>query len=791
MATFSVSDMVVGEGDGYVDVIVRLAGQISESASVNYVTAAGTAGSMDYTDVNGTLNFTAGDTFKTVRVHLANDTSAEAMEHFRFNIGSAKYADISTASAMISIVDNDTVAAVPELFVRDVTVDEKDGTAAFVVMLGGPRGQAATHPVTVDYATANMTAEAGSDYGATSGKLTFAPGETVKTIKVNILDDSQEEGLERFLLNLSNPVGAKIVDGQAVAEIGASDAPDVSAPRISASDVTVSEGYGYLDIVVRLSAPSSSEVSVAYATAAGTAAAGFDYVNTSGILIFEPGETTKVVRVELVDDTIIVENTETFRFNLGPASANAIVDKPLTVVTIVDDDGVVPDGGTLYIGTEGPDLIVASDKADDLRGLGGKDRLLGRGGDDRLNGGQDDDYLDGGDGFDTASYRDAPGPVSVDLAAGKSSGADGNDTLVSIEAVEGSAFADRLKGNDESNVIDGGAGPDEMAGGRGADTYYVDDAGDKVTELDNVQTDTGGGGAPLPLDLGSAIDKVIASVNYTLTNFVENLDLAGNGSLQGSGNDLDNILNGNVGDNALNGLAGNDRLAGGGGNDTLDGGTGNDTAVFGGPLQNYRIEKLGTGWRVTDETGADGVDTLKGIETIEFAGKTLALANLPLVGAPRLGQSPDFLFDSVYYLLNHAELVPARTLATASQHYFEAGAGAGFKPNAFFDATYYKNKWPDLTPLNLDNATLFKHFNLFGVWEGRSPGPLFDKFDGNRYLADNPDVAGYVDANVKDFLGSRSNGAIAHYIIYGAAEGRPAVDTLGQPVKLDYSVDFA
>ena len=72
------------------------------------------------------------------------------------------------------------------------------------------------------------------------------------------------------------------------------------------------------------------------------------------------------------------------------------------------------------------------------------------------------------------------------------------------------------------------------------------------------------------------------------------------------------------------------------------------------------------------------------------------------------------------------------------------------------------------------------------MWEGRAPGPTFDTFDGNRYLADNPDVAAYVDAFVADFLGSRSNGAIAHYIIYGAAEQRLSYDTAGQPVVLDY-----
>ena len=789
MATFSVSDMVVGEGDGFVDIVVKLTGQISGSASVNYATAAGTAGSTDYTDASGVLNFATGDSTQTVRVNLTNDKFAEALEHFRFNLSSATNGSVLTPSAMVSIVDNDTLVAKPNLTVRDVIVDEKAGTATFVVLLGGPRGQASANQVTVDYATADLTATAGSDYIGTGGRLTFAPGETVKNVVVNIVDDTQPEGIERFALNLSNVVGATLTDAQGIAEIAANDNASASMAHVTVADVAVSEGYGYVDMAVRLTTPSTGSVYISYATAPGTAAAGFDYTNVSGNLVFLPGETVKVVRIEMIDETQIVENTETFRFNLTSADG-AIIDKPLTVVTIIDDDGPAPSGGTLFVGTTGPDLLIASDGNDSLQGLGGDDQLFGRGGNDSLNGGPGSDYLDGGDGIDTASYKDASGPVNVDLSTGKSSGADGSDTFVSIENIEGSGFADTLTGNTESNVIDGGAGADKMAGGRGADIYYVDNAGDVVTELDNVETNSGSG-LNQPLDLGSAIDKVIASVNYTLTNFVENLDIgAGSTGLSGTGNELDNILTGNPGANALNGMAGNDRLIGGAGNDALDGGTGNDTAVYSGPLQNYRIEKVGTGWKLTDDTGADGVDTLKGIETLEFAGKTLQLANLPPSSPPGYGLNNAFLFDSVFYLINHSELVPAQSLATAAQHYFNSGAAAGYQPNVYFDANYYKTKWADLTPLNLDNSTLFKHFNLFGVWEGRSPGPAFDKFDGTQYLAANPDVAAYVDANVAAFLGSRVNGAIAHFIIYGANEGRAAVDLVGQPIKLDYGVDF-
>jgi hypothetical protein len=178
------------------------------------------------------------------------------------------------------------------------------------------------------------------------------------------------------------------------------------------------------------------------------------------------------------------------------------------------------------------------------------------------------------------------------------------------------------------------------------------------------------------------------------------------------------------------------------------------------------------------------------VEQLEFSDKSFDLVNLPRTSAPTYGKTGTFLFDPVYYLLNNADLVPTQTLATAAEHYLGAGAAQGKAPNSWFDPAYYSNKWADLNALDLDAATLFLHYNLFGVWEGRAAGPKFDAFDGNKYLTDNPDVAAYVDANVADFLNSRSNGAIAHFVIYGSDEQREVFDTDGQAIDFDYSVDL-
>ena len=98
-------------------------------------------------------------------------------------------------------------------------VEGRDATAGFTVTLG----LAAAAAVTVDYATADRTARAGSDYTAVQGALTFAPGETAKTVSVSVLDDAIDEGEERFILRLSNAAGANIADGEAVGTIANSD----------------------------------------------------------------------------------------------------------------------------------------------------------------------------------------------------------------------------------------------------------------------------------------------------------------------------------------------------------------------------------------------------------------------------------------------------------------------------------------------------------------------------------------------------------------------------------------
>ena len=299
--------------------------------------------------------------------------------------------------------------------------------------------------------------------------------------------------------------------------------------------------------------------------------------------------------------------------------------------------------------------------------------------------------------------------------------------------------------------------------------------------------------APARLDAFRALreDYADAFAQFVAVSNGYALDTGGDPGAVGT--DGDDLLEGGAGDDLIEGLAGNDTVAAGAGDDTLvggagddilDGGPGSDTAVFAGARQEYTVQR--SGQTLTVSGGSDGSDTLSSFEHLQFADQTIGLVPLPTEHPPDYGKDVGFLFDEVYYLLANPDLAGTVTPQDALAHYLGGGAAQGRDPNSWFDPAYYANRWQDLQALNLDDATLFMHYNLFGVWEGRSAGPKFDQFDGNRYLTDWPDVALYVDANVDDFLGSRSNGAIAHFIIYGADEQRLAYDTTGALVDTGY-----
>lgn len=169
-----------------------------------------------------------------------------------------------------------------------------------------------------------------------------------------------------------------------------------------------------------------------------------------------------------------------------------------------------------------------------------------------------------------------------DLADHSIVGTAANDQLRADDSgdlLQGLGGDDTLIGGRGNDTLDGGTGRDMMFGGAGDDRYIVDNVGDRVFETaSKLASDT--------YDLGG-IDTVESSVTYSIAasiagrQFIENLTLTGTAAINGTGNDLGNVLTGNAANNALTGLVGNDRLEGQGGNDRLLGDDGNDLLIGG------------------------------------------------------------------------------------------------------------------------------------------------------------------------------------------------------------------
>jgi hypothetical protein len=166
--------------------------------------------------------------------------------------------------------------------------------------------------------------------------VTFAPGETTKTITVPVIGDRLGEPNEMFVVNLSSPTDAIITDGQGAGAILDDE------PRIGISDVTKSEGRKnqttLFTFTVTLLAAYDQPVTMSFLTVNGTATTGDgDYVAKSGTLTFAPGETTKTITIEVKGDNKR-EGNETFFVDLSGISSNALGTKTRGVGTILNDD---------------------------------------------------------------------------------------------------------------------------------------------------------------------------------------------------------------------------------------------------------------------------------------------------------------------------------------------------------------------------------------------------------------------------------------------------------------------
>lgn len=339
----TISDVSVLEGDsGTVTAVftVTLAPTSTQQVTLDYETVDGTAvGTSDYVPDNDTLTFAPGQTSQTITILVNGDTDDEPDETFSVYLSNPTNADILDGQGQAMIIDDD---GLPSLTINDVTAIEGNSgttTATFTVSLS----PADSNPVTVDFATANGTAVAGSDYTTANGTLTFDPGETSQPLNITIQGDQLDEGEhETFTIQLSNAINANLVDDEAA---GVIEDDDISRVSLLNGPPVVEGDLGEVTAVftVSLELPTSFPVTVDYFTQSGTggnfATPGIDFEPISGTLSFDPGETMQIVSVTIYGD-LEVEVDEVFGLYLINANPISIYGSAATA-NILNDDGAV------------------------------------------------------------------------------------------------------------------------------------------------------------------------------------------------------------------------------------------------------------------------------------------------------------------------------------------------------------------------------------------------------------------------------------------------------------------
>ena len=288
---------------------------------------------------------------------------------------------VTVTSASITLTDDDTP---PTLSIDSPAVQEGDADTTTPLRFTVTLSKATAQAVTVKYAgAADGTAEAGADYEAlTAGTLTFAEGDTKKTITVTVKGDDMDEDDETLKVMLSSPTIATIDVGTGTGTIRDDDEP----PELSIKGATVAEGHAGtttpLVFTVTKDGATSKEVTVDYKVSGGTAKRGEDYTApATGTLTFNPDQATRQITITVKGDNV-QEDDETIEIALQQAPKNATLaaGKSKATGTITDDDvlqTVAKDWMARFGRTAAAATVDAiAIRMNDAAGAGGEDHSL-------------------------------------------------------------------------------------------------------------------------------------------------------------------------------------------------------------------------------------------------------------------------------------------------------------------------------------------------------------------------------------------------------------------------------
>ena len=364
---FESSNVIGYEFIGMSEVAITRTGDTEGTLTVAVTSANGSASGDDYQAVFETVTFNPGESRKTIRVFVTNDSAIEGPETVGLSLQSAN--GIQSNATMHIISDDAWLPGSFQFDAKSVSVNEADGTATLTVKrVGGSSGAAFVSFSTDAFVPPKQTtwikrhtdllyptdrdtaATAGADYLNTMGLLSFADGQTEQTITIPLLNDAWFEGGEAFVVKLSDPTNGTQLGKQSSVKvhIDSDDAKQPGSFEFAAATYTVTEGTPVVNVTVNRLNGGNVEASVRlYDTGAGngsttaSAWAGSDYAFLPGLLTFAPGEMSKTISIPVTDDTS-TEIDEVFSIQLYSPSNDATIGAVnKTFVTIQDNESTI------------------------------------------------------------------------------------------------------------------------------------------------------------------------------------------------------------------------------------------------------------------------------------------------------------------------------------------------------------------------------------------------------------------------------------------------------------------
>jgi serralysin len=480
--------------DGATNIVYTFSrsGSTANALTVNYGIT-GTADSTDYTGATPgtgkTITFAVGSATATLTIDPTADTTVEANETVALTLATGTGYTIGTTTAVTGTITNDDVTLPSITLAVSPTSVSEDGTTNLIYTF--TRTGATTNTLTVNYGitgTANT-----SDYtGATPGTgklITFAAGASTATLTIDPTADTIVESNETVALTLATGTGYTI--GTTTTVIGTITNDDLLPNLNLSANKTIVEGNTNpqnVTYTVTLSSTSTQTITVQYATANGTAIAGSDYTSTSGTLTFNPGVTSQVINIPILNDSLNEAN-ETFSLTLN-SPTNASLGTSQTVTTTISD--TLSAAATTTLPTNVENLTLTGTTAINGTGNAGNNVITGNGANNTLSGLNGNDRYSfvansalGTDtitetatgGTDTIDFTGTTAGVNVNLGVATSQTVNSNLKLIIsannvIENATGGTGNDRLTGNTLNNILSGGDGNDQLQGLGGNDTLW-------------------------------------------------------------------------------------------------------------------------------------------------------------------------------------------------------------------------------------------------------------------------------------------------------------------------------